>query len=174
MFSEVSASELGSYSVLPASAKGAQQSALLTQLQQQTGLVTPDELLELEDLINSARTKESDFQRFFERHPHFLRMWDHREVHPQVCLTRESEGPLIPDFILVDPVLSRATIVELKLPTARVVTAKPNRERFSSMVEDARAQLLEYRDWFEEKHNRENLKSRFGLEIYRPRLAMIL
>lgn len=38
----------------------------------------------------------------------------------------------------------------------------------------ARAQLLEYRDWFEDRHNREKLKRQVGLEIFRPRLGVVI
>jgi hypothetical protein len=125
-------------------------------------------------LHNSKKTEERDLQRFFEQHPHFLRRWEFRDVHSQVVLTREDEGPLIPDFVLVDPALSSATIVDLKLPDVRTVIKKQNRDRFSALVLEARAQLLEYRDWFEEKKNRHSLHERFGLEIYRPRLAIVI
>jgi hypothetical protein len=42
------------------------------------------------------------------------------------------------------------------------------------MVSEAKAQLLEYRDWFEDKRNRQSLRDRFGLEIYRPRLGLVI
>jgi hypothetical protein len=167
-------SALGSYRVLPAGDPGRKQMAFLSHLREQFGSVTADELLELEDLINNRITREQDLQEFFERHPHFLRRWDFREVFPQIVLTREDDGPLIPDFILVDRLASNATILDLKLPKSRTVVAKRNRGRFSALVEEARAQLLEYRDWFDDRSNRESLKKRFGLEIYRPRLAAII
>jgi hypothetical protein len=130
--------------------------------------------MELEDLINNQRAREDDIQRFFEKHSQFFRRWDHRDVFPHVFLTREDGGPLIPDFLLVDPEAQRATIVDLKLPQAKLVRRQKNRDRFSSAVMDARAQLLEYRDWFEERGNREQLKKRLGIEIYRPHLGVVI
>jgi hypothetical protein len=148
--------------------------AILTHFKDRYAAVTPDELLELEDLINSPRTAEADLQHFFELHPQFLRLWDHREVFPQVCLTREDDGPLIPDFLLLDRELQKSVILDLKLPSAKVAIGKKNRERFSALVEEARAQLLEYRDWFEDAGHRRKIKDQFGMEIYRPRLAMVI
>lgn len=148
--------------------------ALLTHFKDQYASVTPSEILELEDRINNPRVREEDLQRFFEAHPHFFRMWDYRDVYPHVYLTREEEGPLIPDFILVDPELQKAMVLDLKLPRVKVVTHKPNRVRFSSAVDEARAQLLEYRDWFEDRDNRTKLRERFGMEIFRPRLGVII
>ena len=101
-------------------------------------------------------------------------MWDFREVFPQVYLTREDAGPLLPDFLLLDRDLNKATLLDLKLPSAKTVVDKPNRERFSALVDEARSQLLEYRDWFEDAHNRATIKDRFGMEIYRPRLGVVI
>jgi len=148
--------------------------ALLTHFQDQYAGVTPSEILELEDLINDPRVKENDLQRFFEAHPHLFRMWDYRDVYPHIYLTREDEGPLIPDFILVDPELQEAMLLDLKLPRVQIVVHKPNRERFSAAIDEARAQLLGYRDWFEDSHNRAKLKERLGMEIYRPRMGVII
>lgn len=134
----------------------------------------PSEILELEELVNDPRAREAQFQRFFEEHPHLFRVFDHRDVFPHVYLTREEEGPLIPDFLLVNPEAHRATVVDLKLPGARVITSRSNRERFASAVEEARAQLLEYRDWFEDGHNRQRLKDRLGMEVFRPRIGVVI
>jgi antiviral defense system Shedu protein SduA len=147
---------------------------VLTHFKDRFAAVTPDELLELDDLINNLRVSEIELQRFFEQHPHFFRMWDYREVFPHVYLTREEDGPLIPDFLLLDRELQKAMVVDLKLPSAKTVVFKKNRERFSALIDDARAQLLAYRDWFEDSHNRRKLKERFGMEIYRPRLGVIV
>jgi hypothetical protein len=166
---------LGSYRMIQrAGSKNDPQLAVLTHFKDRFAGVTPDELLELEDLINAKSTREAELQRFFEAHPQFLRIWDCREIFPHVYLTREDEGPLIPDFLLLDRDLQRATIVDLKLPRARTVASKKNRERFSSLVEEARSQMLEYRDWFENRANRRKLQERFGMEIYRPRLGIII
>src|SRR5207253_2169301 len=69
---------------------------------------------------------------------------------------------------------SRATILDLKLPAAKLVRHQDNRLRFASAVSEARSQLLEYRDWFEDKHNRAKVRDRLGVEVYRPRLAVII
>ncbi len=148
--------------------------AVLTHFKEQYSSVTPSELMQLEDLINDPQAKEEDIQHFFEKHPQFFRRWDHRDVFPHVFLTREDSGPLIPDFLLVDPEAQRATIVDLKLPRARLVRREKNRDRFSVAVTEARAQLLEYRDWFEERGNRERLKEHLGIEIYRPHLGVVI
>jgi len=148
--------------------------AILTHFREQYSSITPSELMELEDLINHPQAREEDIQRFFEKHPQFFRRWDYRDIFPHVFLTREDTGPLIPDFLLVDPEAQRATLVDLKLPRAKLVRRQKNRDRFSAAVTEARAQLLEYRDWFEERDNRKRLKERLGIEIYRPHLGVVI
>lgn len=149
------------------------QRAFLTHFKKHFSLFTEDEIEELEALINAPTTPELELQRFFERHSHFFRRWDYREVHPQVYLTR---GPdeLIPDFILTNRAAQRAAIVDLKLPGAKLIRRQDNRDRFAAAVSEARAQLLRYRDWFRLQENRALLKAQVGMEIYEPHLAVII
>lgn len=149
------------------------QRAILTHFKDQFGGFTTDEIEELEGLLNSKTTREADFQGFFERHPHFLRKWDHREVYPHVTLSRP-EGDLIPDFILTDRQLQNAAILDLKLSTPKLITRRRNRDRFTASVLEARTQLLRYRDWFREPANRSALVEKFGMEIYEPKLIVII
>jgi hypothetical protein len=167
-------SVLDSYPMQTDHGHNVQRLAVLSHFQDQYVGILPSELLELEDLINNLRTREADLQRFFEDHPYFLRKWEFRDVYPQVYLTREDQGPLIPDFMLIDAALQQAILLDLKLPHKRIVVGKKDRMKFSSAVEDAKAQLLQYRDWFDDKHNRQKLKERFGIEIYKPRIAVLI
>jgi hypothetical protein len=148
--------------------------AVLPHFRNQFPTFRPSEILELESLINDRNVNEADLQGFLERHTHFFRSWDYREVYPQVILTREEDGDLIPDFILLDPDLQKAMILDLKLPTKKIVVGTQNRKRYSAPVFEARTQLLRYRDWFEESRNREKIKEEFGIEVYRPRLAVVI
>jgi hypothetical protein len=148
--------------------------AILTHFKDRFGGFTDDEICELEDLINSARATEADFQVFFDAHRHFLRRWDDREVFSQVYLRRQDDGPLIPDFILTDAELSRAAILELKTPGPRLVRRQDNRDRFAACIAEARAQLLTYRDWFRDSANRARLKPVLRMDVYEPQLAVII
>lgn len=151
------------------------QRALLTHLGG-IGLFTSTEIEELEELLNDPKANEVHFQDFFERHPHFFRKWDYREVYPHVYLAREDHGPLVPDFIMTNPDAQDAAILDLKKarPKSGLIRRQRNRERFASAVEEARAQLLEYRDWFDVPDNRQRIKSVVGMEIYRPRLMVVI
>lgn len=149
------------------------QRALLTHFKDTFGFFTQDEIEELEELINNPKSHEADFQRFFECHSHFFRRWDYREIFTQVHLSRP-EGDLIPDFILTDRDLQKAAIVELKLPKPKLVVRQDNRIRFASAIQEARAQLLAYRNWFRDRNNRESLVNKVGMEVYEPHLAVVI
>jgi hypothetical protein len=137
------------------------------------GGFTREEIAELSELVDDPMASELEFQRFFERHTHFFRKWDVREVYPQVYLTT-STGALIPDFILTDVETQRAFVVELKLPRPRLVVGEDNRRRFASAIVEARAQLLRYRGWFRQDANRERFYQSTGAMVYEPRLAVIV
>ena len=85
-----------------------------------------------------------------------------------------ADGALVPDFILTNPEIQQAMILDLKLPKPKLVRHQDNRVRFAGAVMEARAQLLEYRDWFENKGHRERLVGRLGMEVFRPRLGVII
>jgi len=148
--------------------------ALLTHFRDRYGLFTCDQLEELEALINDPHVREEALQAFFERNTHFLRRGDYREVYSQPYLCHRDSGYLIPDFILTDRQLGKAAVVELKLPHPKLIRRQNNRERFSAAVLEARAQLLRYRDWFRNEDNRRSLSRLVGMEIYEPRLAVII
>lgn len=141
---------------------------------QELGLFTSDELAELEALIASPTAREADIQAFLERHPQFLRKWGHPAVHPHVTLAREDRGALIPDFLLCNSQDHKAAIIDLKLPSARLVRRQQNRDRWRGAISEARTQLLRYRDWFDVPTNRQRLVDAVGMEIYRPSLAVLV
>jgi len=165
---------LDPYSMTDEGEKPVNRLALLPHFKDQYGGFIASEILEFEDLINNPKAAEADLQRFLEEHPHFLRLWDFRDVYPQVFLTHEGDDRLIPDFLLLDPILQKALIMDLKLPMQRIAVGRKNRRHFSAAITEARSQLLRYRDWFEQSSNREALKKRFGMNIYRPCLAVVI
>lgn len=134
-----------------------------------------DAVKELEELINSKTTKEADLQAFFERNPDFVKNDDYKQAHPHVVLTREEDGPLIPDFVLEPLDQSRlCDVLELKLPSAQVFVMKDNRSRFSAAVLEAAAQLRQYSLYFDERRQRETIHEKYGLLAYKPRLFVII
>jgi hypothetical protein len=138
------------------------------------GLFTSEEIVELQELIDSPACKENDLQKFFEKHPHFFSRWDCPLIHSQIRLPQGDGGDLIPDFLLCNPERHRAALVDLKLPQAKLVRRQKNRVRWSGAVAEAKAQLTTYRRWFQEQAHRQLLLPNAGMEVYRPSLAVII
>lgn len=132
------------------------------------------EAAELEALINDPATRERDLQAFFEEHPHLLAGSSYDRVIPHPILARDQEGPLIPDFMLEPIDRGFADVLDLKLPRARVVMGRKDRIRPSSYVNEALAQVREYRAYFEDAAHRQTIRDRYGLDAYRPTVAIII
>lgn len=131
---------------------------------------------ELESLLNARQASEADFQRFFERHPTLLTGLEYRTAHPQLVLFDDDAPRYVPDFLLEPLSGDFCDIVELKLPYKTLVTRlkKESRKHFRSFVNEAIAQLVEYRRYFESKPNREAFAKRYGLKVYYPRLILVI
>lgn len=133
-----------------------------------------DEIDEFEYLINKEGIKESELQKFFKANPKFLLGSEYDRIHSGLILQRE-EGSLIPDFLL-EPFWSKAVcdILDIKLPSQKIIINQKNRERFSAAVVSGVAQLKEYADFFAEKKNRENILTRYGISSYKPKLYLVI
>lgn len=132
------------------------------------------EIEEFEHLINSPRTNERDIQKFLEAHPKFLLGQKYQTIHSQVVLDRETQGSLIPDFLLQPFGKQFCDIVDLKLPGAPVIVGGQNRTRFSSAIAEAAAQLRTYRDYFDDASHRNAVLKKHGVSAYRPKLAVFV
>jgi hypothetical protein len=130
---------------------------------------------ELEALINDAGVSESRLQSFFEENPDFLCGNMYEEARPHIVLQRIEKGSLIPDFAL-KPYNEGALcdLLELKLPSAKLVVGKNDRRRLSAAVMEAVAQLGEYRDYFELPENRNAVEEAYGLRFFRPRMMVVI
>jgi len=134
-----------------------------------------EQIEQFEELLNDENAPERKYQAFFERNPHFLKGLDYSQVIPHPVLERtEREGVLIPDFFL-QPLESRfADILDLKIPTAKLITGTKNRHRFSAAVHEAIAQVREYRDYFEDPYKRQLVAQKYGLTAYRPTVSVVI
>lgn len=130
---------------------------------------------ELEYLINSPKSKESDFQDFFERHPKFILPEDYKCAHPHITLIDENGKSLIPDFMLEPSDQQHlCDLLELKLPMHKVYVGTDTRKRFSSEVAEAAAQLREYRKFFDDSAKRSKVYESYGLLSYKPKMFLII
>lgn len=135
-----------------------------------------DAIYQLEEMINSKSASESDFQSFFKVNQEFLSGLDYKTIHPQLVLYNNEGSDLIPDFML-EPMSSKfCDLLELKLPYQSLVTRLHNesRMRFKASVNEAIAQLNEYRRYFESKENRKAFHELYGLEAYNPKMILVV
>ncbi len=130
---------------------------------------------ELESLVNDRKSKEADFQDFFKRNKDFVLNEDYREAYPHIYLEKNDGRILIPDFVL-EPVnqAKLCDLLELKLPHSPLYVLKENRERFSSAVMEACAQLREYSAYFDQQKYREKIYQKYGLSAFKPKMFVII
>jgi hypothetical protein len=69
---------------------------------------------------------------------------------------------------------SYTDIVDLKKPNEQLLVGRKDRRGFSAAVNSAVYQLRQYRDFFDEKHRRDEFYSRYGLRAFKPRIAVII
>jgi hypothetical protein len=138
-------------------------------------LFTAEAIEELEDLMNSKCTLEQQYQRFFERHPEFLKSLDYRNIHAQPILYKDDGSRLIPDFFLEQVDTGWHAIADLKRSHENMVIRKRNRVYFAQWVQEAIAQLQFYREWFESAKNREAFEQtqKLSTRVYRPKMVLI-
>jgi len=132
------------------------------------------EAVELEELVNDPSVAESDLQEYFEKHPHLLAGISYDRIIPHPILARDREGPLIPDFMLEPTGGGFADVLDLKLPRERLVVGRKDRLRLSAHVAEALAQVREYRAYFENPERRQAVQDRYGLQAYRPTVAVLI
>jgi len=129
---------------------------------------------ELEYLINK-NALEADFQNFFERNPKYLlTLGDYSNIHSQIVLHKDHGSNLIPDFFLEKMNSDFCDILDLKRAQKELIRIQKNRIRFKDAVMEGVAQLRTYRDYFEEKYNRNKFHSTYGLKSYRPKVVLII
>lgn len=131
---------------------------------------------DFERLINKAELKEKkDLQSYFEANPEFLFFGTrYKRIFPHIVLEREGKSNLIPDFLLERVTDGYCDIFDIKLPNKRVLVGTEERRRFSYAVDDALAQVGEYREYFHDPRNRESIERIHGIRIYKPNILVLI
>jgi len=143
-------------------------------LAKRTQSILAADLEQLETLLNSKDTKESQIQHFLEAHPQVLRAMGYGRVYSQVVLERDDGTSLRPDF-MVEPIGSEwADIIDLKRPNANVVVGRRDRRTLCADIHEVTAQLREYAAHFEDPSLARRVENRYGIKCYRPRLVAIV
>src|SRR4030067_1226400 len=108
--------------------------------------------------------RETELQTYFEENPDFLYFGTkYRRIIPHPILIRKGKPKLVPDFLLERVNDGYCDILDLKLPEKKVVVGLEDRRRFSSNIEEALAQVSEYREYFNESKNREYIEKKYNV-----------
>lgn len=129
-----------------------------------------------ESMINSNSCSEQEFQCFFKKNPEFLLGLDYKQVHPQLVLYNDESDDLIPDFMLEPMSSSFCDLIELKLPYVELVRRlrQGSRIRFRAFINEAIAQLVQYRRYFDSISNRKLFHERYGLDAFYPKMVLVV
>lgn len=131
---------------------------------------------EFESMISKDKVKEHDLQVFLETNPKFLSFGNkYVRFTPRVLLKRgRGKSDLIPDFFLERAVDSFCDILDIKLPKKTLLTGIPQRKRFTAEVEEAIAQVSEYKEYFDNEDNRQEVKNKYGLSVFKPDIMVLI
>jgi hypothetical protein len=151
-------------------------SAVVTSALSARDYPSPPGLSDFHALINGAKTKEEDLQCFLEANPHFLFALDERycEIRPHVCLIDNQRERLVPDFMARVEDSNIWDVIELKRPQHSLTVRHQGEEKPSAAAAHAIAELLQYRDFFGTRDNRNRVVNRFKTAPYEPCLVLVI
>jgi hypothetical protein len=140
----------------------------------QTQSILRSELASFEKLIARTDVSEKEIQDWLETHPWFFKSLGFAKVYPKVVLERETDGPLIPDFILEPAANTWCEILDIKRPEPTLIAGPSDRKRFSAAVSQLQAQLREYRAYFEDPRLAQSIEKKYGIKCYKPKLIGVI
>ena len=132
-------------------------------------------LSELEELINDSNVSEDDLQKFLERYPELILDNDYRSAIPQARIITD-DNSWEADFLLIPYNQNDfSKILELKLPKEQVSNGEKNgHQRLSAKLYHALQQIKDYYDAFDNISTRSRFKEKYGNDIYKPDLQLII
>lgn len=122
----------------------------------------------------SARHKEIDIQRFLERNPAILCSLGYTNLYPQIVLTRDDGTYLQPDFILQPAGEEWCDILDIKIPSKKLIVGGRDRKTLAACIHELAAQLREYSSYFENPVYAKRVEDIYGIKCYRPKLIGIV
>lgn len=140
--------------------------------------IRPDKKVaeEFVELVNSPATREVELLAFFDAHPEVLFPGSRgkTELYTQLALEFPSGESHVPDFLVKGSNALRWSIIEIKRPSAPLVISRRGRPSLSSKVIEALVQLKSYREYFELSENRQAIKDKYGIDVFRPKMIVVI
>jgi len=133
-----------------------------------------DAYLALSGLLSDGDPDEDALQECFEEHDAIWACLDYVRAVAKPRLKVSNEVSLYPDFVAATRE-SQWEVVDLKLPTQRVVKKRRHRDSFYAAVTEGISQLRDYREYFDDSANREWFAAHHGFGVARqPRTLLIV
>lgn len=128
----------------------------------------------LEDLINSKRPSEREIERLLLSNPRFFQSINYDSVYSQVVLPLDDGRSLRPDIIAEPHGSEWSDIIELKLPSEKVLVGRENRAALASAITSVAAQLREYAAYFDNDATAARIENEYGFRCHRPQMVAIV
>ncbi len=138
------------------------------------GLITWQDIEEFEYLLNNPNASEGNYQKFFETHKRFLLGSDYRDLHSHISLITEDGKSLVPDFFAESIGSNFADIIELKKPSAKLVSSSGGYQGFAKALTYVLNQLRDYRNFFDNSANRSEFHRLHHFEAFRPSITVVI
>jgi len=135
-------------------------------------LISVNVIHSLERILSRQNLNELEIQDYLVKHPEILQALGYAAIRSHICLYVENRKKLIPDFVLEIPG-GGFDILDLKLPSARLVIRKPHVHMSNQLVK-AIGQLHEYANFFDSARNRKEFIRRYGMEPFKPELTVLI
>lgn len=132
------------------------------------------EIMRLEELLNDPKARERDIEALLLANPLFLSGLNYRSIYPQVVLPRSDGKSLRPDLIAEPADSEWADIIDLKLPTERVLVGREGQASLAAGITRVARQLQEYAAYFDDRRLAREVEIRYGFRCHKPRLVAIV
>lgn len=117
---------------------------------------------------------EDVFQAIFEQHPVITEVLGYGLAVAHPTLPLPEDKAYIPDFMCERRDSGLADVVDLKLPTTRVLLGRERREAFTAAMSSYVSQMWDYQDYFDEQAHRQYVLEQYGLTVpSRPNALLI-
>ena len=129
-------------------------------------------VLEFEALVNDSRTTRQDLVAFLERNPEFILGEDYRAAYSRVFL--RPADPTTPSFVLEPLAGELCDLLQVEPPQHEIASLVNGVAMLSNVVMEAVARLRAYREYFEEERNRVRIEDEHGIQLFRPRMFVVI
>jgi hypothetical protein len=127
----------------------------------------------LQTLLDAPEPREEAFQQFFQAHPVAFTVFGAQAVFPKPRLVLPEDLRLLLDKEYLEPDFLMSThrgtleVLDLKLPSEKLLVAKHFRERFRSRMDEYISQVANYSTYFDDRAERAAVSRLLGLPVHR-------